>query len=137
MADKQIEVGEYTTDYVKGNIREGASREGLSLSNQILELLAERKSDGKKGFIDAKTITSKLQRHPSYVIVTLKRLREKNKVDFRWVKSPRSDRSLVVYRDVSLIEEITEKPKETTTKELKATDIPKVTKEPKETEKGE
>lgn len=87
----------YTKEYVTSNIKPAGGRDGPSVAERILKFL-ETDEEAKKGFIDAKSITNALEKNPVQINQTLKKLREANKIDFMWVKSRRSERSLVVYR---------------------------------------
>jgi len=106
----------YETDYVTSNQRPAGGRDGPSVAERILSFL-ETDAEAKKGFIDAKSITDALAKNPVQINQTLKKLREANKIDFMWVKSQRSERSLVVYRHpkFKMLEEAKAEAKETPT----------------------
>ena len=87
-----IETHVYGDKYVKSNIRDIISREH-PLSEDIINILKEQ-----KGYVDSKFIQNKLDKHNAHVNMTLKKMRDKGKVDFQYVKSKRSDRTLIVYK---------------------------------------
>jgi len=87
-----IETHVYGDKYVKSNIRDIISREH-PLSDDIIKILKMQ-----KGYVDSKFIQNKLDKHNAHVNMTLKKMRDKGKVDFQYVKSKRSDRTLIVYK---------------------------------------
>ena len=82
----------YADKYVKSNARDIISREH-PLSEDIINILKTQ-----KGYVDSKYIQDKLDKHNAHVNMTLKKMRDKGKVDFQYVKSKRSDRTLIVYK---------------------------------------
>jgi len=108
----------YAESYVLENARPAGGRGGPSVADQILDFLEKEIGDG---FVDSRTISESLHKNSVQINMVLRKMRQSNKIDFRWVKSQRSDRSLIVYRHPKFMTE-TKEAKEKTTVEPKTPD---------------
>jgi len=87
-----IETHVYNDKYVDTNIRQ-ATIKGELVSSQILKLLRTQEN-----FVDSKFISITLNKTPEQINMILRALRRENKITFKYVKSQRSNRTLIVYK---------------------------------------
>jgi len=85
----------YNDEYVNKYIRQETVK-GPLVSSQILKLL--RNKELKDVWVDSKFISTKLNKNPEQINMVLRTLRRENKVDFKYTKSKRSNRTLIVYK---------------------------------------
>jgi len=88
----KINSHEYNEKYINGNIREKPIK-GERVSNQVLKLIGTQDN-----WVDSKFISNQLNKTPEQINMVLRSLRNGNKVEFKWVKSQRSNRTLLIYK---------------------------------------
>jgi len=82
----------YNDKYVNTNIREETIK-GEKVSTQILKLLRTQEN-----FVDSRFISMTLNKTNEQINMILRSLRRENKISFKYVKSQRSNRTLIVYK---------------------------------------
>jgi len=90
-----IETHVYNNKYLNTNIRQETIK-GPLVSHQILKLL--RTNELKGLWVDSKFISTTLKKTPEQINMVLRSLRRENKVNFKYTKSKRSNKTLIVYK---------------------------------------